>query len=162
MTFPAPAFLPGESRGRRSLVGCSQHNAFQVHHIIGFPIKKKKKAHIIFHCIYTIFSSSICPSMDIQVVSLSRLLSIILLRTWKYLYIFGIMISFLFGYTPTGGIALPYSSSSFNLRNLDAVFHSGCTSLHSHLQCIRISSSSHPHQHLPLIFLIVGVLIGAR
>ena len=75
-----------------------------------------------------------------------------LLRTWKYLYIFGIMISFLFGYTPTGGIALPYSSSSFNLRNLDAVFHSGCTSLHSHLQCIRIPSSSHPHQHLPHIF----------
>ena len=84
-----------------------------------------------------------------------------LLWTCKYSYIFGIMISFLFVYTPTGGISGSYRSSSFSMRNLDTVFHSGCTSLHSHLQCIRIPSSLHPHQNLHLIFLILGILIGA-
>jgi hypothetical protein len=69
-----------------------------------------------------------------------------------------------FGYIPKSGIAGSHGRSMFSfLSSLQIFFQNGCTSLHSQKQCKRVPFSSHPHQHLLfMVLLMMANLTGVR
>jgi hypothetical protein len=69
-----------------------------------------------------------------------------------------------FGYISRSGIAGSYGSSMFRfLRSLQIFFQSGCTSLNSHQQWIRVPFSAHPCQHMLVVVVwMMAILTGIR
>ena len=116
--------------------------------------------------VYTTFCLFIHTLMGIWVASISWLLWIILL--WYIVvaeYSFCLNLCFKF----FGGIYLEVELMNHMVilclifwKSYHTLFHSSCTILHYHQQCVRVPISPYPHQYLFSLFKIIAILIGVK